>query len=187
VGIIGVVMILGSLFFKLPAKDNTALIIENTPASLAQEVTQPKFPVRLKIPVIKVDALIESVGLTSDRAMDVPKNREDVGWFNLAPNPGDDGTAIIDGHYGQKNKKPSAFDNLHKLRKGDELFVEDNTGATIAFVVREILRYDPKADASVVFGVNTGPSHLNLITCEGLWDDISEGYPQRLVVFTDKK
>jgi hypothetical protein len=53
-------------------------------------------------------------------------------------------------------------------------------------VVREIQRYDPNADASSVFSSNDGKSHLNLITCEGIWDEVSQSYPQRLVIFTDK-
>ena len=183
------------LFYFIPKdsiRNNLEASIEKTIALQQQEqenlpVSLVGKPVRLKIPKINLDSAVEYVGLTSSGAMDVPKNRKDVGWFNLGPRPGEDGTAVIDGHYGLNNKKTSAFDNLHKLRKGDKLYVEDEKGIIISFVVRENRRYDPKADASYVFGSNTGPSHLNLVTCEGAWDEEIEGYSTRLVVFADRE
>lgn len=150
--------------------------------------TDSGFPIRLKIPKIKLDSVVESVGLTSDGAMDVPKIPRDVAWFKIGPRPGENGTAVIDGHFGRwKNGEGSVFDNLYKLSKGDKLYVEDDKGAIITFVVRESRRYDPKADASAVFGSSDDKSHLNLITCEGEWNKVSKNYSQRLVVFTDKE
>lgn len=144
-------------------------------------------PVRLKIPGISLDSIIESVGVTSEGAMDIPKNQEDVAWFNHGQRPGEIGNAVIDGHYGWKSKKPSAFDSLYKLRVGDKIFVEDDKGVVIPFVVRETRRYDESSKASDVFVSKDGKSHLNLITCEGQWDKVSKSYPNRLVVFADKE
>ena len=175
---------------NLPAgrqvQSGPALLAESDIALPEQEQTRFGLPMRLKIPSINVDASVEYVGLTPDGAMDVPKERVDVAWFNLGPRPGESGSAVIAGHYGWKNKRGSAFDDLHKLRKGDELFIEDDNGVIISFVVREIRRYNPKADASFVFGSGDGDAHLNLVTCEGVWDEASNSYPERLVVFTDK-
>lgn len=142
-------------------------------------------PTRLKIPSINVNATIEYVGLTPDGAMDVPKSPHNVGWFKLGPRPGENGSAVIAGHYGFK--KGSVFDNLHKLDKGDKLYVQDEKGRMTTFVVREILKYDSKADALNVFDSNDGKAHLNLITCEGIWDKVSKNYSKRLVIFTDKE
>ncbi|MDO8572340.1 MAG: class F sortase [bacterium] len=144
-------------------------------------------PVRLKIPRINVDATVEYVGLTPDGAMDIPKTASNVAWFNPGSRPGENGSAVLAGHYGWKNGKASAFDNLYKLRKGDKLYVEDDKGVTTSFVMRESRRYDPEADASGVFISNDGKSHLNLITCEGVWDNVSKSYSKRLVIFADKE
>jgi len=144
-------------------------------------------PVHLKIPKINVDASVESVGLTSDGAMDVPKGPAEVAWYNLGPRPGGVGSAIIDGHSGYKNNKPAVFDNLYKLQKGDKIYVENDTGVTTTFVVREIRKYNPNADATDVFISNDGKSHLNLITCTGFWNKIWKSHSERLVVFTDKE
>lgn len=144
-------------------------------------------PVRLKIPKINIDAVLEHVGLTPSGAMDMPKGYDNAAWFNLGPRPGKNGSAVIDGHYGRINGKASVFDNLYKLRIGDKIFVEDEKGATTVFVVRESRTYVPNADASDVFISNDGNAHLNLITCEGSWDKVSKSYSKRLVVFADKK
>jgi LPXTG-site transpeptidase (sortase) family protein len=144
-------------------------------------------PIRLTIPKINVDAAFDYVGLTDKGAMDISKNQDDVAWFDLGPRPGENGSAVVAGHYGLKDGKASVFDDLYKLRQGDKLYVKDDKGATISFVVRESRRYDPDADASAVFGSNDGKSHLNLITCEGVWDEVAKSYSERLVVFTDKE
>lgn len=144
-------------------------------------------PVRLKIPKINVDAAFEYVGLTADGSMDAPKSQDNVAWFNLGPRPGENGSAAVAGHYGIKDGKASVFDNLRKLRKGDKIYIEDDKGLITVFAVRESRRYDMNANASDVFVSNDGKSHLNLITCEGVWDKASQSYSKRLVVFTDKE
>ena len=174
--------------------DGSALLIENITAPSTQEQTNlpagqagSGLPLRLKIPGIDVDAAVQYVGIAPDGAMDIPKSPDDVAWLKFGPRPGENGSAVIAGHYGIKNGKASVFDDLHKLRKGDKLYIEDSKGTTISFVVRENRRYNPKADASNVFGSSDGKSHLNLVTCEGVWNKASQGYPQRLVVFADRE
>lgn len=145
-------------------------------------------PVRLKIPKIKVDAALEQAGLTPDGSVDLPKGRSNAAWFKLGPRPGDNGSAVIAGHYGYwKDGQESIFNDLNKLAKGDRLYVEDEKGATITFIVRASQRYDQNADAKDVFSSNDGQSHLILVTCEGVWNKVSQSYPERLVVFTDKE
>jgi len=144
-------------------------------------------PVRLKIPEINVDANIEHVGLKTNGEMDVAKDPAAVAWLQIGNRPGEIGSAVIAGHYGiLKNGEGSVFDNLKKLNKGDQLYVEDDQGATVTFVVRENRSYDANADASSVFTSSDGKSHLNLVTCQG-WDKVSESYTKRLVTFADKK
>ena len=180
------------LFIYLNLKNVTTEVPKNV---ISNPVTSPiptpinlNLPVRLIIPKINIDSAIESIGLTADGVMDNPKDPNNVAWLNLGKHPGEDGTAVIAGHYGiMKNGKGSVFDNLYKLRTGDTLSVEDNNGALISFIVRKSRRYDPNSDATAVFSSNDGISHLNLITCEGEWNNISKTYSQRLVVFTDKK
>lgn len=151
-----------------------------------QGVLNSSLPARLKILSINVDAPIESVGLTPLGAMDVPKGPALVAWYKLGPRPGEIGNAVVAGHSGWKNNKPAVFDNLHKLQKGDLIYIQDAKGNTITFVMRESRSYDPKADATDVFSSNDGKAHLNLITCEGVWDKVTQSRSKRLVVFADR-
>ena len=144
-------------------------------------------PVRIKIPRIHVDAFVEYTGLTSLGAMDVPKGPDDVAWFDLGPRPGEIGSAVIAGHYGWKDNIPAVFDNLSTLHIGDTLSVEDGTGSTTVFVVRKLQLYGEKDNASNVFSSADGKAHLNLITCEGVWNPSKKSYSDRLVIFTDKE
>lgn len=155
--------------------------------SLSQKETKSIFGAsRLRIPQINVDALIEDVGLTPEGAMDSPRGPNEAGWYKLGPKPGESGSAVIDGHSGWKNGIPAVFDNLHKLSKGDKIYVEDEKGSVVTFVVREIRKYNPTADASDVFWSADDNAHLNLITCGGTWDKISRSSSERLIVFADK-
>lgn len=163
----------------------TTLLLQEEEAS-----STPQFnyglPVRLTIPKINVATTIESVGLTKEGEMGVPKFIENVAWFELGSRPGEIGNAVIGGHYGWKNNKVSAFDELHTLQKGDMVLIEDDKGKTILFVVREVKKYEWKSDSDDVFISSDGKSHLNLITCEGTWNKVDKSYSNRLVVFTDK-
>jgi len=147
----------------------------------------PRTPARIKIPSINVDAAVERVGLTPEGVIDVPKGHTNAAWFESGPRPGENGNSIIDGHFGWKNGIPAVFDELHRLQKGDKLYVEDGTGAVTAFVVREIRTYGENEDAKNVFISNDGKAHLNLVTCEGTWNKDRHSYSDRLVVFTDKE
>ncbi|MCX6705132.1 MAG: class F sortase, partial [Candidatus Woesebacteria bacterium] len=119
----------------------------------------------------------------------IPTNIVDVGWFTGSPRPGEKGNAIITGHVAQIRGgvlvKPGVFSNLNELSAGDKLYIVNEKGESITFVVRENRNYDPSADATDVFISADGGAHLNLITCEGTWNPDKLSYSQRLVVFTD--
>lgn len=144
-------------------------------------------PVRLKVPAIGVDSAIEDALITPDGRMDVPSGTKNVAWFALGPNPGEVGSAVIGGHYGfyQGNKGPTVFYKLDQLKVGEKIYIVDDKGGTLAFQVREIKLFDRNADATDVFTSSDGLAHLNLITCEGVWNKIDDNYPLRRVIFTD--
>jgi len=146
-------------------------------------------PVRLKIPKLNIDAGFQYTGLKPDGTMEIPTNIIDAGWYTGSPRPGEKGNAIITGHVAQIRggimTKPGVFSNLSELRMGDNLYVLNDKGKSIAFVVHEIRSYDPAADATDVFTSNDGGIHLNLITCEGTWNPAQLSYSQRLVIFAD--
>jgi len=118
--------------------------------------------------------------------MDIKKNQNNTAWYKFGPRPGNQGSAVIAGHYGWDHEKASVFTQLSKLQKGDALYVDSDTRVSVAFVVREMKRYKPDANAITVFNSSDGGSHLNLITCDGSWNEASKTYDNRLVVFTDR-
>ncbi len=146
-------------------------------------------PVRLMIPKLNIDAGFQYTGLKSDGTMEIPTNIVDVGWYTGSPHPGEEGNAIITGHVAQiRNStvtKQGVFYNLNELLPGDKLYVLNDKGQTITFVVRESRLYDPTADATDVFISQDNGAHLVLITCEGTWNQSQLSYTQRLVIFTD--
>lgn len=148
--------------------------------------TNPDVPMRLKIPRIAVDTTIEPVGITSSGVMDATKNPDTVAWFTLGPRPGGVGSAVIAGHYGWLSGKGSVFNLLHTLKAGDTVLVDDEKGKPTSFVVRESRKYSLDANVPEVFSSQDGKSHLNLITCGGVWNKSRQTYSHRLVVFTDK-
>ena len=187
INIVGTIVFLSTILFLVSSfcfPDNShAFFYEvestNYPAGI---------PVRLEIPKINLDVAVASVGVTKNGLMDVPPGHRDAGWFKFGTRPGDNGSAVIDGHYGYwRTGEKTVFNDLNKLEKGDELYIEDENGMIITFVVRDILLYDPNKDASSVFNSNDGKAHLNLVTCDGILDKIYNTYSKRLVVFTDKK
>lgn len=170
---------------------SAAKVVTSLPKALTKQPPpnppDSPLPVRLKIAKIKVNAALEYVGLTAQGAVGAPKGPTDAAWFNRSPHPGDAGSAVITGHFGPwKNGSGSVFDDLHELAVGDTLSVENKKGGTTMFVVRELRTYGEHDDASAVFGPDDGKSHLNLITCAGVWNKAKKSYSNRLVVFADK-
>lgn len=191
---VGLALFLGLIFYFIQQKnrpiqnDLEVPLIANTPVPNERESLNSGLPVRLKIPSIKVDATVEYVGTTANGEMDIPKSPGSVGWYKLGKRPGEKGSAVIAGHYGRwKNGEGSVFDDLNKLKEGDSIYVEDENGTTITFIIREFQTLEPDADALAIFASSDGKAHLNLITCEGTWNKNSKSYSKRLVVFADEK
>lgn len=145
-----------------------------------KKMGEPKY---LRIPKINVDAHVEEVALTPTGEMDVPKNAFGIGWFNLGPRPGKVGSSVMVGHLDGQDGRAGVFFDLYKLKKGDNLYVEDDKGITSTFIVRGSRIYN-SGYAEEVFSSNNGV-HLNLITCDGVWDGVKKSFSKRLVVFAD--
>ena len=157
----------------------------NVRAVSSKKYKGSNLPTRLRIPTIHLDAHIEHVGLLWE-AIDTPKNMSNVAWYKFWPLPGEKGSAIIDGHFGWVRGKPVVFNDLYKLHKWDKLYVDDRNGHTHAFIVRELRTYQEDDTMLTVLDSGDDKAHLNLITCQGIWNKTTLWYPDRLVVFTDK-
>lgn len=166
---------------KVPAFP-TAVNVQAAARNRAVAASAPK----LLIPSIGVHAAIENVTLTKQGSMGVPKDPLNAGWYALGPKPGEKGSAVIDGHVNWYYGATGVFKDLKKVKPGDKIMVQDEKGVTTSFVVREIRKFDAAADATAVFRSADNKAHLNLITCDGTWNKLTQQYSERLVVFADK-
>ena len=162
---------------------NSESIAENK-TEIKNEVFQaPGLPRQLIIPAINVDAKVIYVGLDSKGAVDTPKGPAEVAWYQLGPRPGQKGSAVITGHFGPwQTGAHSVFDNLHKLKNGDKIYVKDDQGVDLEFIVMESKIYQPTDSATEVFNKNDG-IYLNIITCSGEWLKNQKTYTERRVIF----
>lgn len=175
-----------------PVKQEQAkpIPVSNLPVvqtSLAPSASPTIGVMRLEIPKLKINAVAEPVGVTPSGEMGIPKTPLGVVWYDLGPRPGEIGSAVISGHSGWKNGIHAEFDNLHNLVPGDKVYIQDESGSIITFVVRKLQTYSDTADATDVFVSSDGKAHLNLITCRGIWQKEIRSYTNRLVVFTDRE
>jgi sortase A len=124
------------------------------------------------------------VGLDPQGKMDVPKEPEDVGWYNLGAKPGENSSAVIDGHLDTLTGAPAVFYNLTKLEIGDKIVIDDELGKTRTFIVTSKEEYDfDKVPLKQVFD-SPGQPTLNLITCEGVFDNANKNYSKRVVIYS---
>jgi LPXTG-site transpeptidase (sortase) family protein len=191
--LVGAVAAIGAGVYVLVASDSARTGSLASPATLtdpaqtpATPVVVPKvtyaLPVRLVIPKIGLNAAVERVGLTSKRAMASPSGPGTVGWYKFGPRPGNEGSAVIDGHSGYADGRRAAFDDLPQLKVGDKFYVKDARGKRLVFVVRKKKLFARNASSAEVFAPSTG-RRLNLITCTGAFDVAAGTHSQRLVVF----
>jgi len=156
------------------------------PASATARTAESAVPLRLLIPVIGVNAAVEQVGITAAGDLDTPSLSPwtDTGWYVNGPRPGEQGSAVIDGHLNQPGNAPAVFWRLYQLRAGNEAIVVDSNGKVLRFLVIDVAYYTPQdAPYQLIFG-NTSGKYLNLITCAGDWIPSLRQTSERLVVYT---
>ncbi|MHB8596075.1 MAG: class F sortase [Ktedonobacteraceae bacterium] len=143
-------------------------------------------PVRLVIPAIGVNATVETVGILNNGDLATPTRSPwtDVGWFVSGPQPGDPGSAVIDGHLDRPGGYPAVFWNLRYMQVGERVTVVSANGKTLNFQVTRVAFYAPQAaPIQAIFG-NSGGTYLNLITCAGDWIPSQHQTTLRQVVYT---
>ncbi|WP_323710799.1 class F sortase [Mammaliicoccus lentus] len=143
-------------------------------------------PVKISIPRLNISNKLEHTGVNSDGEMEVPKDINTPEWFKEGYKVGDNGNAVIAGHVND-GQNPGVFTDLHKLKKGDEIEVEDKNHKKLIFKVYDKKLYElKKSPVEKIFGYSSN-RHLNLITCEGEYNPELGSTPNRLVVYTELK
>lgn len=137
------------------------------------------------MPSIGVRAPVISVGLTPQGNIGIPDSYHDAAWFDGSAKPGVAGTSIIVGHRDTRVFAPGAFRSLGALAPGDDVYVYRD-GVRAHFKVRRAEVYpEDTGRLDEIMGGGGQTARLNLITCEGTWNQAVRRYDQRLVVFTE--
>ncbi len=170
---------------EVPTPAPTLLNAQTTPTPKPGDVIRVAEANTLVIPSLNIRAPIEKVGITKTGKMAVTRGYSNVGLYKFGVAPGQKGNAVIGGHVDNALGLPAVFNDLNKLKKGDNVFVADEHGNMLRFVVTKTQIYDvTQAPVDSIFGPST-TAHLNLITCDGTWIQSQKSYDKRLVVFTD--
>ena len=141
-------------------------------------------PTRIEIPAIGVDARIESVGLDySRKRMANPTDTKDTAWYSLGFKPGEKGSAVISGHYDNRDGSPAVFYQLAKLKPGDLIYVYDQNHR-LRFEVSMVHVYPVKSFPLERTFNSKGMPGLNLVTCAGVWNTESHNYSDRTVIYS---
>ncbi len=143
----------------------------------------PLTPVRISIPSIGVDAVVESVGKDAQGTMKTPSTFSRVAWYSPGSKPGQAGNAVLAGHVNNALTKAGVFEHLADIALGATITVFDSSGQTLTYTVRDVENYATDgAPADVIFS-RMGPPQLVLVTCAGDWDSKTHSFNKRLVVF----
>ena len=142
-------------------------------------------PLRLtwNSPGIKVDALIEKVGLDDDGNLGAPDDKKDIGWYSLGPKPGEGkGNVLIDGHTYTNNSAVFKENFALKVTKGMTVSLIMDNGSTCSYKITKIWpniqkkgEY-PQYVAREKFYDFNGPEQLFGVTCSGSWNAIARSH-----------
>ncbi|WP_157842791.1 MULTISPECIES: class F sortase [Bacillus] len=143
-------------------------------------------PVKIQIPKLQVETSIYAAPLSKEGKMEITDNADEVAWFSNGISPGMPGSAVIAGHV-DNYTGPAIFFYLKRLKQGDSIFITDEFGDRLEFIVEKVEKYPyDQAPIQLIFGPSTRRK-LNLITCTGKYDRKTNVHAERLVVYSEMK
>jgi sortase (surface protein transpeptidase) len=152
------------------------------PAALSEHMNTGS---RLQIPRLSVDAPIETVGIRQNGHMDVPLLHmlDGVGLYQNGIQPGQRGSAVIDGYGIRPDGSPAIFKRLGDLRPGDRILIVNQDGSEQHFHVVTLQKY--KLDQVPVARIfeDTSGAYLNLLACDGDWMSPAQQTKEPLIVY----
>lgn len=160
-------------------------VVEQPKPKSTEKQTEPFVPASLRIPAIDVDTKVEVVGKDTKGRMDVPKQTDQVGWYQYGAKANQTGNVILAGHLDDTDG-PAVFYDLAKVKQGQRIEVSSKTGEKVSYVVTNVKSYPvDQAPVGSIFGA-TLAQRLTLITCIGTFTQ-SKGYDERLVVTAEQE
>jgi hypothetical protein len=145
-------------------------------------------PVTIRIPSIKVESSLITVGKTAEGHIGSPQkpNFDKAAWYRYSPAPGQYGASVIVGHVDSydSDNGASVFYSLAKLQPGDTVNVERSDKTTAIFKVYATREYKRQSlPANEVYNPHSANAELRLITCAGSFDEVTDEYESNTVIF----
>lgn len=191
VGLVQLVVILSHTVGSAqpPDAQQTVTVDANSPSEkkISDEayIVPADQPRMIHLPSLSASGPIQKVGITKANAIAVPSNVNFAGWYTKSVKPGYPGLSVIDGHVSGKYN-PGIFKQLPKLTKGSTFQVEYGDGSRRDFRVIETRKLPTKDAATYLLDKRSDiDRQLNLITCDGVYDQKSKQYDQRFVVVSE--
>ncbi|MCI0817898.1 MAG: class F sortase [Chloroflexi bacterium] len=141
-----------------------------TPSPTAAPVVAPPLgstPFQLLIPRIGVEATVNAFGLNAEAIPEVPRNGQEVAWYNWSSEPGMGSNAVFAGHVTWGGA--GVFYNLEQLSGGDQILLRSADGVELSYTVEENFLIDPNDPSSLELMAPTNDDTITVITCGGAY------------------
>lgn len=157
---------------------------EQPPATYAVPATHP---LSIEIQKRNIKGYIQRVGIDQFGAVAAPNNIHKAGWFVDSVTPGQKGLSIIDGHEGGPTMD-GIFKHLTDVAIGDQIIITmgDKSQYTYQVFEREVLAEEASASALFNQSPQSIDGQLNVITCTGLFDEKTQTYNKRVIVYAKR-
>ncbi len=122
-------------------------------------------PFQLVIPSIGVEATVNAFGLDANAVPEVPRNGQEVAWYNWSSEPGTGSNAVLAGH--RTWSGAGVFFDLEHLGDGDQILLRSDDGAELSYTVLENFMIDPNDSYALELMAPTNDDTITIITCGG--------------------
>jgi hypothetical protein len=141
-------------------------------------------PSGLTVTGIGVRSEVIPIGLDANRALQVPRRADIVGWWSGGSIPGEIGPTVLVGHYDSRVSS-GVFARLKELTIGDLIVVSQSDGAQYTYYVTDVQHLSKTAfPTERVYGRTPG-STLRLVTCGGRFDRRTGHYVDNTIVYAE--
>lgn len=145
----------------------------------APDIARPR---RLVIPVLGVDAVVDSEKVDPVGGLTLPDDPKRVGWWSAGAGPGSVfGSVILAGHVDDRELGRGALYDIGKLSVGDLIWV-DSTAGRRAYRVAARRVFKKAKLPGEVFAQGV-PERLILVTCTSPYDRKTQSYEANVVVY----
>ena len=137
-------------------------------------------PVRVRIPVLKLDYEVQPTGADRYGTMEIYPALEVISWFNISSIPGNPGNAILGGHNTWRGGRSRLF-TLNDMRIGDEMEIFYADGSSLTFRLESVFIYALRSAPADLIMDCTGVARVTIITCKGPYNRVLGTSDNRIV------